>query len=97
MLGEKIILLITPGFDFVKVNAVKIVFALGGVGAFLLAYTITTSSLEKLKPEIISYYPFDKFFPKSGKWSVIYFIITIILLGILVYAIIKGGFYFGPA
>lgn len=97
MLAEKIISLITPSIEFVKINFVKIIFVLGGIGAFLLAYAITTSSLEKLKPETISYYPFDKFFPKSGKWSVIYFIITIILLGILVYAIIKGGFYLGPA
>lgn len=97
MLAEKIIPLITPSIEFIKANLIKIVFALGGVGVFLLAYWITTSSLEKLKPEIISYYPFDRFFPKSGKWSVVYFIITIILLGILVYAIIKGGFYIGPA
>lgn len=97
MLAEKIILLITPSIQFIKENAAKIIFAIGGVGVFLFAYWITTTSLEKLKPDIISYYPFDKFFPKSGRWSVVYFIITIILLGILVYAIIKGGFYVGPA
>ena len=52
---------------------------------------------QKLKPEIISYYPFDKFFPKSGRWSAIYFLITLILLGTLVYFFTKGGFYLAPA
>ena len=94
---DKIIILLTPGINFVKLNLDRIVFILVSAAVFYFAYWVTSYSLRRLKPEVISYYPFDKFFPKSGKWSVIYFIITIILLGILVYAIIKGGFYLGPA
>ena len=97
MIVDKIILLITPSLEFVRANFTKIIFVLGGLIIFFLAYWITTTSLERLKPEVISYYPFDRFFPKSGKWSIIYFLITILLLGILVYAIIKGRFYLAPA
>lgn len=64
---------------------------------FVVGYIATTRSLKKLKSDVFSYYPFDKFFPKSGRWSVIYFLITIILLAALVVAIIKGGFYLAPA
>lgn len=94
---DKIILLLTPGINFVKLNLDKIIFILVSVVVFYLAYWVTSYSLRKLKPEVISYYPFDKFFPKSGKWSVVYFLITIILLGALVYVIVKGGFYLAPA
>ena len=94
---DKIILLLTPGINFVKINLDKIVFILVSVTVFYFAYWVTSYSLRKLKPEVISYYPFDKFFPKSGKWSVVYFLITIILLGGLVYVIVKGGFYLAPA
>lgn len=94
---DKIILLLTPGINFVKLNLSKIIFILVSVVVFYFAYWITSYSLRKLKPEVISYYPFDKFFPKSGKWSVVYFLITIILLGALVYVIVKGGFYLAPA
>lgn len=94
---DKIILLLTPGINFVKLNLNKIIFILVSVVVFYFAYWITSYSLRKLKPEVISYYPFDKFFPKSGKWSVVYFLITIILLGALVYVIVKGGFYLAPA
>jgi len=94
---DKIILLFTPGMDFVKTYFGKILLVVASIAIFCLGYWITSSSLKKLRPEIISYYPFDKFFPKSGRWSVVYFLITILLLGILVYAIIKGGFYLAPA
>lgn len=94
---NKIISLLTPGVDFVKANLGKITFIVISITVFYFSYWITTYSLKKLKPEIYSYYPFDKFFPKSGRWSVFYFLITIIFLGILVYALIRGGFYLAPA
>ena len=94
---NKIITLLTPSIDFVKTNFPKIIFALVSVIVLYLAYWLTTYTLKKLKPEVFSYYPFDKFFPKSGRWSVSYFLITILILGVLVYIIIKGGFYLGPA
>jgi len=94
---NKLISLLAPPIDFVKNNFEKIIVITASVLVLYFAYWITSYSLRKLKPEIISYYPFDKFFPKSGRWSVIYFLITIILLGGLVYIIIKGGFYLAPA
>ncbi|EKE13100.1 MAG: hypothetical protein ACD_13C00093G0014 [uncultured bacterium] len=94
---NKIISSITPGIDFIRTNYVDIIFVIGFLIVFFFAYWITTYSLKRLKPEIFSYYPFDKFFPKSGKWSVIYFLIMILFLGALVYVIVKGGFYLAPA
>ncbi|OGM87807.1 hypothetical protein A2594_02905 [Candidatus Woesebacteria bacterium RIFOXYD1_FULL_41_28] len=96
-LVNKIFSSLTPGIDFVKTYLYKIVFVVISIVIFYFVYWITSYSLKKLKPEIYSYYPFDKFFPKSGKWSIFYFLITIVFLGILVYAIIKGGFYLAPA
>jgi len=94
---NKFIFLLTPSIDFVKTNFEKIILITGSVIVLYFAYWITSYSLKKLKPEVFSYYPFNKFFPKSGHWSVIYFLITIILLGLLVYIIAKGGFYLAPA
>ena len=94
---NKFIFLLTPGIDFVKTNFEKIILITGSVLVLYLAYWTTSYSLKKLKPEVFSYYPFNKFFPKSGHWSVVYFLITIILLGLLVYLITKGGFYLAPA
>lgn len=94
---NKLITLLTPSLDFLKANLDKIIIILISVFVLSFGYYITSYSLNKLKPEVISYYPFDKFFPKSGRWSVVYFLITIILLGALVFIIIKGGFYLSPA
>jgi hypothetical protein len=94
---DKIISLLTPSLDFIKTNFGKIaVFFFSALGLYL-GYLITTYSLSRLKSEVISYYPFDKFFPKSGRWSVVYFIITIGLLGLLIFIITRGGFYLAPA
>ncbi len=94
---NKIILLITPGIDFVKANIEKIILIAVFLLIFYFGYWLTSYSLKKLKYEVISYYPFDKFFPKSGSWSVAYFVVVIILLVLLAYVITKGGFYPAPA
>lgn len=94
---NKLISLITPGIDLVKTNLTEIIVALASVITIYIAYKLTSYSLKRLTPEIISYYPFDKFFPKSGKWSVFYFLITIFFLVVLVYVIVKGEFYLAPA
>jgi hypothetical protein len=62
-----------------------------------LVFYATTSSLKKLQVKIISYYPFGHFFPKSGSWSILYFLISILFLGALIYLLAKGGFYLNPA
>lgn len=94
---NKINNLLRPSLEFVKSNLGTIAVVVISAGVFFLGYYVTVYSLGKLKPRIVSYYPFDKFFPKSGRWSVIYFLITVLLLGALVYVIIKGGFYLAPA
>lgn len=92
-----IINLLRPSFEFFKSNLDIIIIVAVSAGILSLGYYITIYSLGKLKSRIVSYYPFDKFFPKSGHWSVIYFLITILLLGALIYIIIKGGLYLAPA
>jgi TRAP-type C4-dicarboxylate transport system permease small subunit len=94
---NKILSLISPSIDFVKTNIEKIILVFVSILVFYFGFWMTLYSLRKLKSETVSYYPFDKIFPKSGHWSVIYFLITIALLGLLVYIITKGGFYLAPA
>lgn len=94
---SKVLSLLTPAINFVKLNFATIIVVLASGIVLYVGYWITSYSLRKLKPDVLSYYPFDKFFPKSGKWSVTYFIITIILLGALAFFVTKGGFYMGPA
>jgi hypothetical protein len=89
--------LFIPAFNFIKLNYQIIIFTIIIASFFYLGFWITTLSLKKLKVGVFSYYPFDRFFPQSGKWSVLYFLITTILLGVLVYFLSKGGFYMAPA
>lgn len=83
--------------NFVNSNFSIIILVLVLILVIYLGYKLTFYTLGKLKSENFSYYPFDKFFPKSGKWSVTYFLVTIFILGILVFLILKGNFRFGPA
>lgn len=47
-------------------------------------FLIALRSVRKLKIEIFSYYPFDLFAPKSGKWSIVYFLLSLAaLLGVI--------------
>jgi len=88
---------LTPVLDFIRANFYQIIAALvTGFITFLVLY-LTVSSLKKMKSEIFSYYPFDRFFPQSGSWSIFYFLLMIIFLGGLVYFLAKGGFYLSPA
>jgi hypothetical protein len=82
--------------NFVIDNSARIVLAIILISSFYISFYITTRSLKKLRTEIFSGYPFDLFFPSSGGWSVGYFLIVVILLGLLFYFLIKGGFYLGP-
>ena len=94
---NRIILLLTSGVGFLKSNLETIILILALAFILSLGYWITAYSLKRLRPEFFSYYPFDKFFPKSGSWSVVYFIITIILLALLILVIARGGFFLAPA
>jgi divalent metal cation (Fe/Co/Zn/Cd) transporter len=84
-------------FDFVKTNVIGIVAGIILLTIFYFVYYITTNSLKKLKTEILSSYPFDLFLPSGGTWSISYFLIVVLFLGLLIYFLSKGGMYLGPA
>jgi hypothetical protein len=94
---ERIFIFITPALEFVRANTYQIVVAIGIGFVASLALYITAATLRKMKSDVFSYYPFDRFFPQSGHWSVLYFLILVVFLGGLIYFLAKGGFYFGPA
>lgn len=89
--------LFTPALNSIRANLYQIIVALVIGLVVSLAFYITIATLRKMKSEVFSYYPFDRFFPQSGRWSVLYFLILVVFLGGLVYFLAKGGFYFGPA
>jgi hypothetical protein len=89
--------LLTPAIDFVRLNFYKIIATLVISFVTFLAFYVTVFSIRKMKPAVFSYYPFDRFFPGSGKWSILYFLIMIVFLAGLIYFLAKGGFYLGPA
>lgn len=82
---------------FVQTNIYQITVALGVTTIAVLSFYITIISLRKLKVDVFAYYPFDKFFPQSGSWSILYFVVVVIFLGALIYLLAKGGFYLSPA
>lgn len=89
---------IAEGFvSFFKDHYIQIITILVLALFMTFVFLLTSKSLKKLKPEVFSSYPFDLFFPAEGKWSVGYFLIILLFLGALVYFVIKGNFYFGPA
>jgi hypothetical protein len=92
-----ILSLLTEVLNFIRTNFYQIIGALTVAIVSLLAFNLTISSLGKMKSDIFSYYPFDRFFPQSGRWSILYFFIVVIFLGGLVYFLAKGGFYLSPA
>ena len=89
--------LISPLTEFVSSNLKNILIALGLILISYLGFLATTASLKKLNVDVFSYYPFDQFFPQSGKWSILYFLIVILLLGVLIFFLGKGGFFLNPA
>lgn len=72
-------------------NIFIVVFA---VSVCILAFYITLESLKKLKTDVIPYYPFGLFFPGAGKWSIGYFLMVVLFLGLLIYLMMKGNFSF---
>jgi hypothetical protein len=75
----------------------KVIICLAIAGFTYGVYWITIKSLRRLKSEVLSYYPFDLFFPQGGTWSVSYFLIVVLLLGLMFYLLSKGNFGVGPA
>lgn len=84
--------------DFAKSNIGYILTIPAGIIIFYLLYRVSVTTLRKLRIEIFPSYPFDMFIPKSGEWSVGYFITIVLFLVLLTYFIVKGNFYSaGPA
>lgn len=91
------ITLLNTLLDFFKNNYVFIIVVLTTAIIVYAAFYLTMSSLKKLKTSIFTSYPFDLFFPHEGGWSVGYFLIIILFLGLLIYFLGKGNFVLGPA
>ena len=89
--------LINPLLNFVRSYYPAIISVLTAGALFYFVYVLTTGSLKKLKTAIFSTYPFDLFFPHEGTWSVGYFLLVILALGLLIYLLMKGNFVLSPA
>jgi hypothetical protein len=87
----------TPIVLYIQTNFVQIIGALVIATISVFAFSVTVSTLKNMKSDIFSYYPFDRFFPHSGRWSIFYFFMLIIFLAGLIYFFAKGGFYLNPA
>ena len=83
--------------SFLQANYLKIIVAFVITTVLFSIYYLSTASLKKLKLESFQNYPFRLFFPQSSSWSTGYFIIVIVLLGLLVYFGLEGKFFLGPA
>ena len=89
--------IITSLSAFLKENYMKIAIAIVITAVFYLIYYLSTFSLKKLKIGVFASYPFALFFPEGGTWSIGYFLIIIVLLGIIVFLGFRGQLYLGPA
>lgn len=89
--------MLNPALNFIKLNYIKVLVSIVLSLVFYFTFYLTTLSLKKLKLEAFSSYPFDTFFPQGGTWSVGYFLIAILLFGVLIFLLLNGGFYASPA
>lgn len=83
--------------EFIKSNYVGLIAGVVLLSLFMFSAYVALTSVRRLKTEVTPFYPFDVFFPQGGAWSVGYFLITIAVLGLLIYFMTKGGFYLSPA
>ncbi len=64
-----------------------------GIASFFLIKT----SIERLDTSLVSYYPFDVYFPSSGKWSTLFFIILVALFMVIVFFFARLNLRLMPA
>lgn len=83
--------------EFLSTNYIKIIVGAIGILFWGLIYLAITGTLKRLKTDIFQYYPFDPFFPHSGEWSIGYFLLIILSLGLLIIFLSRGNLYPGPA
>ncbi len=88
---------ITDSIQLIQENITAIIATIATLVFSYFVYRVTMNSLKKLKTEILSSYPFDLFIPKNGSWSIFYFLTVILFLGIIIYLMVNGNFYMGPA
>ena len=89
--------LLGPALDFIKANSVGLIVGTVLLLLFMFSAYVALTSVRRLKTEVTPFYPFDVFFPQGGAWSVGYFLIAIVVLTLLIYFMVKGGFYLSPA
>lgn len=84
--------------DFVINNLMIIAVVAVSLVIFYVAFYLTVLSIKKMKVSSFAAYPFDLFIPNEKGWTAGYFLVIILLLGILIYFIARGNFYVvGPA
>lgn len=70
-----------------------LIFAIIGLPVAALFFWLTLRSLNKLKPKMSNYYPFNLVLEGSTGWTVVYFVVIVALLvGII---LIAGASRFG--
>ncbi len=63
----------------------QIIVIVGLLAFSILGFLLTKASVDNLRTGIFSYYPFNLFIPKSTKWSVVYFVVSIASLFLLLF------------
>ena len=69
---------------------IKIILVLFGLISFISIY----KSISFLKKGAKTYYPFEVYFPKSGFWSVILYLMIILFFSICIYIVFKFNITF---
>jgi hypothetical protein len=85
----KIISFISPVLNFFRNNFINIMVGIAIVTLVFGVFYFTTLSIKKLKMEVLTYYPFDRFSPGSKKWSILYFLILVVFLAGLAFFLAK--------
>lgn len=88
---------ITSITAFFVANYMKIIVASVIAAVSYLIFFLSTASLKKLKTGIFQSYPFGLFIPEGGTWSIGYFLLIILLLGLLIFLGFKERLFLGPA
>ena len=72
---------------------IRYILILFGIISFLSVY----KSIKYLKKGTKTYYPFDVFFPQSGFWSVLLYLIIILFFSICIYVVFKFNITFNKS
>jgi hypothetical protein len=67
------------------------------ISSGLLAFFVIKASIEKLDTGILPYYPFGVFFPTSGRWTTLFFIIIVALFMTIIFFFARFNLRLMPA